>query len=86
MNIDPQLLEVLQCPATRRPLRVADAELICRVNAAIAAGSIQNAAGERLTRPLEGGLLRDDGAVLYPILDDIPSLLADEGIPLAQLG
>jgi uncharacterized protein YbaR (Trm112 family) len=86
MTIDPQLLERLQCPATRRPLRLADAELVRQVNAAIAAGLVRSASGERLHRPLEAGLLRDDGAVLYPILDGIPSLLADEGIPLLQLG
>lgn len=85
MTIDQKLLELLLCPATRRPLRLADADLVSRVNRAIAAGNLRNAAGEPLTRPLDGGLLRDDGAVLYPILDDIPSLLADEGIPLSQL-
>lgn len=85
MTIDQKVLEVLLCPATRRPLRLADADLVARVNRAIAARSLRNAAGELLTSPLDGGLLRDDGAVLYPILDDIPCLLADEGIPLTQL-
>jgi uncharacterized protein YbaR (Trm112 family) len=85
MNIDPELLDMLQCPATRRPLRLADAELLEKLNAAIAAGNLRNLAGERLTSRLDGGLLRDDGALLYPIVDGIPSLLADEGVPLTQL-
>ena len=39
--------------------------------------------GTKLDRPLDGGLLRADGQVVYQILDRIPILLADEGISLA---
>jgi uncharacterized protein YbaR (Trm112 family) len=37
-----------------------------------------------LETPLDGGLVRADGQVLYPIIDRIPVLLVDEGILLAQ--
>ena len=56
-----------------------------RVNRAIAERSLKNRAGETLTRPLDGGLLRADRAVLYPILDDIPMMLVDEAVVLDKL-
>jgi uncharacterized protein YbaR (Trm112 family) len=83
--IRKELLECLLCPATRTRLTQADGSLVARVNEAIAAGRLRNVAGQTVERPLEEGLLREDGAVLYPIRDGIPILLVDEGIPLVQL-
>jgi uncharacterized protein YbaR (Trm112 family) len=84
--IDPDLLELLVCPENRTPLALADAELVTRLNAAIGQRQLKNRAGQVLEAPLDGGLLRTDRQVLYPILDRIPVLLVDEGIALDQLG
>jgi uncharacterized protein YbaR (Trm112 family) len=81
----PELLACLRCPETRQPLRLADAALLTQVNRAIAAGTARNRAGETLGQPLDGGLVREDGQVLYPIVDGIPTLLVDEGLPLDEL-
>jgi uncharacterized protein YbaR (Trm112 family) len=35
--------------------------------------------------PLDGGLVRDDGRILYPVRDDIPVMLLDEAIDLDGL-
>lgn len=86
MAIATDLLELLRCPDARTPLREADGELVARLNAAIQAGTLRNKAGEPVKEPLHGGLVREDGAILYPVRDDIPVMLVDEGIPLAQLG
>ncbi len=80
--IRPELLKMLVCPETRSELSVAPADLIARLNQAIASRQLINKAGEKLERKLDGGLLRADGRVLYPIIDDIPMLLVDEGISL----
>jgi uncharacterized protein YbaR (Trm112 family) len=80
--IDKELLEILACPETRQPLAEATPEMLARVNASIRAGAARNRAGKPVEREIEGGLVREDGRVLYPIRDRIPVLLVDEGIAL----
>ena len=80
--IDPELLQILACPETHQSLVVADAELLARVNARVAAGECKNVGGALVSEPLESGLVREDARVVYPIRDTIPVLLVDEGIPL----
>jgi uncharacterized protein YbaR (Trm112 family) len=80
--IDKELLEILACPATRKPLRVATAAEVAQVNARIAARTCTNVGGTQVEAALTEGLTREDGAVLYPVREDIPVLLIDEGIAL----
>jgi uncharacterized protein YbaR (Trm112 family) len=83
--IHRELVAILVCPTDHTPLRIADNQLVARLNRAIAAGGAKNRAGRPLEQPLVGGLVRADNTLLYPIVDDIPVLLADEAIPLAQI-
>ncbi|MCC6488347.1 MAG: hypothetical protein IT364_12690 [Candidatus Hydrogenedentes bacterium] len=83
--VDPKLLEILVCPENKTPVTEADAALVARVNAAIEAGTLKNRAGEKVEERVDGGLIREDRAYLYPIRDDIPIMLIDEAIPLTQL-
>lgn len=76
---------MLRCPETRTPLALADAALLNRINSEIRAGRLRNRGDQVIAEPLDGGLVRQDNAMLYPIVRDIPVLLADEGIPLDQL-
>jgi uncharacterized protein len=82
--IDKKLLSILVCPVDRTPLRMADERVVSQVNRGIAAGRISNRAGQRVEQPIGGGLVRADNSLLYPVFDDIPVLLGDEAIPLAQ--
>ena len=68
---------------THQPLAEADEALLAKVNAAIEAGECKNVGGEVVDRPLEAGLVREDGQVVYPVRDTIPVLLIDEGIGLS---
>ena len=83
--VDPELLEILVCPETHQPVRTADPELLERLNAAIAAGSVTNRGGEAVSEPVEEGLIREDEKVLYPVREDIPIMLIDEAIGLDDL-
>lgn len=83
---DKVLPPSLVCPLDRSPLSLADAQIVARINRAIAAGRVTTRAGRLVDQPISGGLLRVDKTLLYPISDGIPVLLADEAIPLAQIG
>jgi uncharacterized protein YbaR (Trm112 family) len=78
--LDQKLLAILMCPETRTPLKEADGELLARLNRQIASGRLVNRAGKPVEKPFEGGLLREDGTVLYPVINGIPVLLIDESI------
>lgn len=80
--VDQDLLDLLVCPETKQPVRLADADLLERLNQAIAAGSVTTRGGDPVTETVTEGLVRDDGAVLYPVRDDIPIMLIDEALPL----
>lgn len=83
--IDKQLLEILVCPQDRTPLSLADEQLVAKLNRAIAGGQIKNRAGQPVEKTVQGGLVREDKTLLYPIIDDIPVLLVDDAIALDQL-
>jgi len=80
--IDPELLKILCCPETHQSVALADPSLIKALNVQIASGQLRNRAGQSVTEQIEGGLLRADGKVLYPVRSHIPVMLIDEAIPL----
>ncbi len=83
--IDLQLLEILRCPQDHSELLLADAPLIARVNKQINAGTLVTVGGQPLKKPIDGGLVRAAGDLMYPIVGGIPVMLADEAINLDQL-
>jgi uncharacterized protein YbaR (Trm112 family) len=80
--VDPQLLEILCCPETRQDVALAPPALIEDLNRRIDAGTLTNRAGAPVREKLDGGLLRADGQVVYPIREDIPVMLIEEAITL----
>jgi len=85
MSIDPNLLARLICPESRQPVHLAPAEMVSQANVARTRGTLRNRAGNLVSHVLDGGLLRQDGTMLYAICDGIPIMLPDEGIPVEQL-
>ncbi|HOD50185.1 MAG TPA: Trm112 family protein [Candidatus Hydrogenedentes bacterium] len=83
--VDQELLDILVCPENKTKVTLADQSLIDKANAAIEAGSLKNRAGEKVEEKIDGGLVREDKAYMYPIRDDIPIMLIDEAIPMVQL-
>ena len=79
------LVEILRCPQDRSRLTRAGDDLVARVNRAIAAGTLANRGGKRLERAIDGGLVREAGDWLYPIVDDIPLMLPDEAIDVTKI-
>ena len=81
-SIDPGLLAILCCPETKQNVTLADDQLIEQLNASIGKGEIQNKAGQLVKEKLDGGIVREDKKVVYPIRDQIPIMLIEEGILL----
>ena len=78
--IDTELLKILCCPETHQPLTPASAAAVERMNQRIQAGEVRNRGGQMVKDKIEGGLLRQDGAVLYPIRHHLPIMLIDEAL------
>lgn len=85
LSIDKDLLTMLCCPETKQPVTVAEPALIQKINAAVARGQVTNKGMKPVSALLEGGLIREDRRILYPIRAHIPTLLIEEGIPLEQV-
>ncbi len=83
--LDPNFLNILVCPETHQTLQLADERLIDELNQQIGRGDLSNQSGAQLEKRLEGGLVREDGTILYPIVDGIPTLLSDEAIDLTAI-
>lgn len=83
--VDAELLKILVCPEDKTPVTVVDDETIQKANAAIEQKKLKNRAGTLIEEKIDGGLMREDKAYLYPIRDDIPIMLIDEAIPCDQL-
>ena len=83
--LDPELLEILVCPESRRPVAPADSGVLARVRQAAEAGTLVNRSGSPVAPPLQDLLVRDDGRVAYLVRDDIPIMLIDESIDLSAL-
>ena len=80
--VSDELVRILACPETKQPVARAPAELLEKLNARMRQGALRDTGGEALAQPIEAGLLRQDGRVLYPIIDDIPRMLVERGIPV----
>jgi uncharacterized protein YbaR (Trm112 family) len=85
MSIDKELLAILCCPETKQPVSLADAALVQKLNEIAAKGGLKNKGNKPVTEPLDGGLIRADQKILYPIRENIPVMLIDEGIVLEQV-
>ena len=83
--VNPELIEILACPETKQPVKLAESALVEKLNQLIERGELTNRAGKPVKEKMEAGLLREDGKYLYPIIEDIPVMLIDEGIPLEQV-
>ena len=82
MPIGSDLLEILVCPETKQPVSTASQEVLDKLNAEIAGERLRNRGGDLVSEPIQEGLVREDGGVLYVVSDDIPVMLIEESIEL----
>jgi len=84
MPVNGKLLEILCCPVSKAPLVLLGQSKLEKLNQAIETGEALYIGGEKVTEPLQEGLITEDGKVIYPVQDDIPILLEEMGIGTAQ--
>jgi uncharacterized protein YbaR (Trm112 family) len=85
MSMDKEFLAILCCPETKQPVTMADSSLVSKLNEAVARGVLKNNGQKVVVEKMDGGLLRADCKILYPIRESIPVMLIEEGIPLDQV-
>jgi uncharacterized protein YbaR (Trm112 family) len=85
VQMNKDLLAILCCPETKLDVSLADDALITKLNGAIGRGILKNKAQKPVTELLDGGLIRSDRKILYPIRENIPVMLIEEGIPLDEM-
>ncbi len=83
--IDRELLEILCCPKTKVPVEMLSEDKLKAVNDRIGRGEVKTVDGSKVDKPLDAGLITEDGKTIYRIDDDIPIMLIDEGIPADQI-
>lgn len=84
MPMDQEFVDMLRCPETRQPVTLAEAAVIDDLNRRIAEGTLVDRSGQPVNQPIDQGLVREDGQVLYPVRDEIPEMLIDSGIPMSS--
>lgn len=81
-QVATDLVEILVCPETKQPVRLATAAELASVNAKIGSGALRNRGGEPVKNALVEALIREDGRILYPVDDGIPVMLVEESVEL----
>lgn len=79
-EIAADLLAILCCPETKQEVGLLDQTVLERLNKRISKGELKTKGGQPVTEQIDGGLLRTDRTVAYPIRDQIPIMLIEEGI------
>ena len=82
MPIAERLLQMLRCPETGQGLRPLTEEERQALNERIDRQELRYVDGSPVESPLLEGLIREDGARVYRIDDEIPMMLAERGIPV----
>jgi len=85
MPISKDLLDILCCPRTKVPVRMMTEQQVAELNAKIEQGGVVTQDGSAVEKPLQEGLITEDGETIYRIDDGIPVMLVDQGIPGHQI-
>jgi len=83
--ISKELLAILCCPVTKKPVQILAAERLQKLNEAIASGKIKNTDGTFVKEAVAEALITIDDQTIYRIDEGIPVMLSGQGIPANQI-
>lgn len=82
--LESKLTDMLRCPVDGARLRLLTADEVSRINLALKAGTLRDRVDQRISSPVDAGLLNRQANRFYPVRGGIPSLVADEAVDLAD--
>ncbi len=77
--MNSEIYEILCCPDTKQSVSELDADRVKEINTKIAAKEMKCVSGKFLKEKIDTALVREDGAVAYPVRNNIPIMLIQEG-------
>lgn len=83
--IDLKLIALLRCPSDGSQLELASETAVHEVNARIEAGQARTVDDEKVTTPIDSGLVSSRSQRVYPIRGGIATLIASEAIAAPDL-
>lgn len=78
------LLNLLICPITKENLKLGNQNFLQTLNERIGSNKVTNLKGHSINKKLEKVLVNDSETYAYPVISEIPVLLPDEAIGLAE--
>jgi uncharacterized protein YbaR (Trm112 family) len=82
MMITDELLSILVCPKSKKPLTLAPSEIRDKANVMIREEKLTTVQGAKVGGELSDVLLCEEEGVGYPVRSDIPVLLIEEAFSL----
>lgn len=79
-----QLFEILRCPFTRQSLTRLDEAGVDALNTQISQGLLNDGQGRLVDAPVDGGLLTEDGQVVYPLRDGVYNFYRTDSIAMTS--
>ena len=76
------IFEYIRCPITNQKLQIADDSDFDKLRRALQEGRLKNRLGEPVKELAESGMVDECHQWFYPIVNDIPTLIADEAVSL----
>lgn len=80
--MSPELLQILVCPRTKKPLKQADTATIDQINALIKQGKCVEVSGKKINETAHEGLFQEETRAFYFVREDIPVLIYENAVLL----
>lgn len=81
--VSDELLNILVCPKTKLPLKVADSTVLDALNKTIKKKECKTIGGVEITKEIEEALIEKTNKTVYIIDDNIPNLIYEEAVMLS---